>query len=252
MENLDFTAANVQSHTTIPGNMILHNVFHLEHIDPWKMFYILMAYVVGFRLVQYLLLAWQTDTLPWMLALVWCKRKHTDNLSVSISATEFTTPTGNDNSKTFCQFRLWPIHSSAVYPLRNDHNSNNNNGQLSSSSTVVMESIGSASSRRTGSGHIVSLPNDTEGHITAGMMTQQEQHDAPMPHNVTLGNNAEATMVVASSTPVEVPNNDNSSSNGNDAVGTAVSNNILVVDTADSVESFKKLPEEEEESRGVQ
>jgi hypothetical protein len=49
---------------SIQGTDILSNVFNLNKIDSWSMWIVLLAYVVFFRLNQWYLFSYQTDTLP--------------------------------------------------------------------------------------------------------------------------------------------------------------------------------------------
>lgn len=48
----------------LTGRQVLDNVFGLRNVDSWSMFVVTMAYVFGFRFMQYVLLAVQTGTLP--------------------------------------------------------------------------------------------------------------------------------------------------------------------------------------------
>jgi len=59
----DFTVVNSNPPVKVSGETILNNVFNLRDINAWGMFGTLLGYVALFRLIQYLLLAWQTDTL---------------------------------------------------------------------------------------------------------------------------------------------------------------------------------------------
>ena len=50
------------SNVELSGRQILDSYFSLRDVNSWAMFGILMAYVVGFRIVQHFLLAYQTSS----------------------------------------------------------------------------------------------------------------------------------------------------------------------------------------------
>lgn len=64
-QNQNFTVSGSNPAQTVTGKYILDSVFDLTNVNSYLMLGILFIYVVMFRVIQYFLLAWQTESLPW-------------------------------------------------------------------------------------------------------------------------------------------------------------------------------------------